>query len=339
VVVTDGDARAAALVGSLLDGGARVTVAAVAVVPTLEDLAVRGLIRWRARPVTPTDVADADLVVRDAAALAPDPAAVEPGPLDEVGIADAGATGTVTLVGAGPGDPGLMTLAGRTALEAADTVLTDRLVPLAALAWTRPGTEIIDVAKVPGGRATAQRQINRLLIERARAGRRVVRLKGGDGFVLGRGGEEVLACAEAGVPVTVVPGVSSSTSVPALAGIPVTHRGLAQGFSVVSGHLPPGHPECTVDFAALAASGTTIVVLMGVQNLPAIATALCEAGMDPTCPAAVIADGALPSQLLVRATLATVAERAAAARISPPAITVIGAVAGLVTEPRGRAAP
>jgi uroporphyrin-III C-methyltransferase len=241
------------------------------------------------------------------------------------------APGEVVLVGAGPGDPGLMTLAGRAALEQADVVLADRLVPAEALGWTRAGAELVDVAKYPNGRATPQEVINRLLVDHARAGRRVVRLKGGDAFVLGRGGEEMLACAEAGIPVRVIPGVSSATAVPALAGIPVTHRGLAQGFTVISGHVPPGHPDSTVDFAALAAAGTTVVVLMGVRTLPAITAALCRAGLDPGCPAAVVADGGLAGERLVTGTVATIAARAHAAAIAPPAVAVIGRVAGLAT--------
>jgi uroporphyrin-III C-methyltransferase len=330
VLVTRGDTRAAALVGVLLAEGAAVTVVAPAVVPIIEDLAVRQKIEWRARALAPLDLTGVDLVL-SAPGTEPDTVGETSGAAD----AESGAgTGSVTLVGAGPGDPGLMTLAGRAALEAADTVLTDRLVPLEALGWVRPDAEVVDVAKLPRGPATSQDQINDLLVERARAGRHVVRLKGGDPFVLGRGGEEVQACTAAGVAVRVIPGVTSSTAVPALAGIPVTHRGLAQGFSVISGHLPPGHPDCTVDYKALAAAGTTIVVLMGVQTLPDIATALQQAGMDPGCPAAVIADGGLPSQCTVPGTLATIAASAAAAGIRPPAITVIGAVASLAL-PRG----
>ena len=163
--------------------------------------------------------------------------------------------GVVTLVGGGPGDPGLVTVAGRDAIAAADVILTDRLVPQAALAWARPDAEIIDVAKVPGGRSTDQDEINRLLIEHAKAGNDVVRFKGGDSFVFGRGGEELLACADAGIEARVIPGVSSAIAVPAIAGIPVTHRGLTQAFTVVSGHVPPGHPDSTVDWAALARAG------------------------------------------------------------------------------------
>lgn len=238
-------------------------------------------------------------------------------------------TGSVTLVGAGPGDAGLVTVAGRDAIAKADVVLTDRLVPQEALGWARPDAEIIDVSKIPGGRSTDQSEINRLLIEHARAGRDVVRFKGGDSFVFGRGGEELIACAEAGVEARVIPGVSSATSVPALAGIPVTHRGLTQAITLVSGHVPPGHPDSTVDWAALARAGSTIVVMMGVRTLGAITAALVEGGLDPGTPAVAIADGALPTQRVVRSDLAGIADAAHEADVRPPAITVIGAVAGL----------
>ncbi len=237
--------------------------------------------------------------------------------------------GTVTLVGGGPGDPGLVTVAGRDAIAAADVILADRLVPQEALAWARPDAEIIDVAKVPGGRSTEQAEINRLLIEHAKAGHEVVRFKGGDAFVFGRGAEELAACAEAGIEARVIPGVSSAIAVPAVAGIPVTHRGLNQAFTVVSGHVPPGHPASTVDWAALARSGATLVVLMGVQTLGSITAALLDHGLDPATPAAVVADGALPGQRVVRADLATVAQAARDADVQPPAVTVIGDVAAL----------
>ncbi|WP_244927984.1 uroporphyrinogen-III C-methyltransferase [Nocardioides sp. W7] len=233
--------------------------------------------------------------------------------------------GTVTLVAGGPGDPGLMTVAGRAAVEQADVLLVDHLAPQGALAWARPDAEVLDVAKLPRGRTTPQERINELLVTHARAGRRVVRLKGGDGFVFGRGMEEVLACAEAGVPTRVLPGVSSAVAVPALAGIPVTHRGIVHGFSVVSGHVPPGHPTCTLDYAALAATGTTLVVLMGVANLSCIAAELLAHGLSPETPAAVIARGGHPDQVVRTACLARIAD--VAAGLAPPAVTVIGDVA------------
>lgn len=242
-----------------------------------------------------------------------------------MGTLDVLLPGTVVLVGGGPGDEGLMTVAGRAAVEQADVLLVDHLAPAGALAWADPDAEIVDVAKLPRGAFTSQERINELLIANARAGRRVVRLKGGDGFVFGRGMEELLACSEAGVPVRVVPGVSSAIAVPALAGIPVTHRGLVHGFSVISGHVPPDHPSCSLDYAGLVASGTTLVVLMGVANLAAITQELLTHGMDPETPAAVIARGGRPDQETWAASVADIAGRACGAR--PPAITVIGAVA------------
>lgn len=233
--------------------------------------------------------------------------------------------GTVTLVGGGPGDPGLMTVAGRAAVEQADVLLVDHLAPQGALAWARRDAELVDVAKLPRGAFTSQERINELLISHARAGRRVVRLKGGDGFVFGRGGEELQACAAAGVEVRVVPGVTSSVAVPALAGIPVTHRGLVQGFSVISGHVPPDDPTCSLNYRALATSGTTLVVLMGVANLAAIAAELIARGIGPETPAAVIARGGHPDQEVRTASISTIA--AVATGITPPAITVIGEVA------------
>ncbi|MET1038125.1 MAG: uroporphyrinogen-III C-methyltransferase [Aeromicrobium sp.] len=238
-------------------------------------------------------------------------------------------TGSVTLVGGGPGDPGLVTVAGRAAIESADVIVTDRLAPLSALAWARPDVEIIDVAKIPGGRSTSQDDINQLLVEHAKAGQHVVRFKGGDNFVFGRGSEELLACLDVGIETRVVPGVTSAIAAPALAGIPVTHRGLTQGFTVISGHVPPGHPDSSLDYPSLARSGTTIVVLMGVRTLGAICTALQAAGLDPTTPAAVVADGSLPSQRVVRATLATIDAAASAAGLGAPAVAVIGAVADI----------
>jgi uroporphyrin-III C-methyltransferase/precorrin-2 dehydrogenase/sirohydrochlorin ferrochelatase len=175
----------------------------------------------------------------------------------------------------------------------------------------------------------AQEQINALLVEHALAGRRVVRLKGGDPFVFGRGMEELQACAAAGVPVEVVPGVTSAIGVPALAGIPVTHRGLTHEFAVVSGHLPPGHPQSLVDWPALARLRGTLVVLMGVDTAPAIAAALVEHGRDPATPVAVVTDGSTPGQRTVRTTLAGLADAIAGEGIRPPAVWVVGEVVAL----------
>ncbi|WP_375430140.1 uroporphyrinogen-III C-methyltransferase [uncultured Friedmanniella sp.] len=234
----------------------------------------------------------------------------------------------MVLVGGGPGDPGLLTVAGLEAVRTADVLVCDRLAPLAVLQQVRPGAEVIDVAKIPRGAFTSQERINELLVEHGRAGRRVVRLKGGDSFVFGRGGEEWQACAAAGVAVRVIPGVSSAIAGPALAGIPLTHRQLTQGFTVVSGHLPPGDPGSTLDWAALARANTTLVVLMGVATLPAITAALIAAGMAADTPAATVANAGLPSQRDVRGTVADIATRTAEAGLRPPAITVVGAVAG-----------
>ncbi|MFY1656040.1 uroporphyrinogen-III C-methyltransferase [Micromonospora sp. WMMD1274] len=239
-------------------------------------------------------------------------------------------TGRVTLVGAGPGDAGLVTVAGRAAIETADVVVADRLAPWESLAWAPPGVQVIDVSKIPFGRSTSQEEINRLLVEHAKSGKHVVRLKGGDSYVFGRGFEEVQACTAADVPVTVLPGVTSSVAAPELAGIPVTHRGLAQGFTVISGHVPPGHSASTLDYAALAQSGTTLVVLMGVRTLPAIAEALLDGGLVPDTPCALVTDASLASQRVVRSTLARVATDAAATGVGAPAVAVIGAVAALV---------
>ncbi len=237
--------------------------------------------------------------------------------------------GWVTLVGGGPGDPDLLTEGGRRAVRAADVVLYDRLAPLAVLEETAPGTELIDVGKVPRGKHTPQETINELLIRHARAGLRVVRLKGGDSFVFGRGGEEAQACAAAGIRVRVVPGVSSALAAPGLAGIPVTHRTLSQGFTVVSGHVPPGDPRSDVDWAAYARIRTTLVILMGVANLDAICRSLIEAGLAPDTCAAVICDAGSPSMRVVRARVADIAAEAGVAGVQPPAVTVIGDVAAL----------
>jgi uroporphyrin-III C-methyltransferase len=237
--------------------------------------------------------------------------------------------GSVVLVGGGPGDPGLITVRGRQALVQADVVVADHLAPLSLLESLPPHVEVIDASKLPRGRSMAQEQINALLVEHALAGRRVVRLKGGDPFVFGRGMEELEACAAAGVPVEVVPGVTSAIAVPALAGIPVTHRGLTHEFVVVSGHLPPGHPQSLVDWAAIARLRGTVVVLMGVETAPAIAAALVAHGRAADTPVAVVTDGSTPTQRTVRTTLADLPRAVVEAGIRPPAVWVVGAVVGL----------
>ena len=206
--------------------------------------------------------------------------------------------------------------------------MVDRLAPLAVLDGLREGVEIIDVSKIPRGRSTPQEEINAVLVDRARRGCVVVRLKGGDSYVFGRGMEEVLACREAGVPVTVVPGVTSAVAAPELAGIPVTHRGVSQGFTVVSGHAAPDDPRSTLDWAALARGGTTLVVLMGVETLPSIVGALLDAGRQGDTPLACVMDGGLPTQQVVSSTLAQVLSAGPPPGLRSPAVTVIGPVAG-----------
>ncbi|MGY1639544.1 uroporphyrinogen-III C-methyltransferase [Geodermatophilus sp. SYSU D00703] len=243
-----------------------------------------------------------------------------------------GRPGTVVLVGGGPGDPGLITVRGQQAVSQADVVIADHLAPQSVLASLPPDVEVIDASKLPRGRYMAQEQINALLVEHAQAGKRVVRLKGGDPFVFGRGMEELAACAAAGVPVEVVPGVTSAIGVPGLAGIPVTHRGLTHEFVVVSGHVPPGHPQSLVDWPALARLRGTLVVLMGVDSAPAIAAALVEHGRDPETPVAVVADGSTPTQRTVRTTLAGLGKTLAEEGIRPPAVWVVGEVVRLAAE-------
>ena len=235
----------------------------------------------------------------------------------------------VALVGGGPGDPDLITVRGRRLLAEADVVVADRLAPLGLLDELSPDVEIVDASKIPYGRSMAQEEINRILVERAKAGKFVVRLKGGDPFVFGRGHEEVVACAEAGVPVLVVPGLSSAVSVPGLAGVPVTHRGLAQEFTVVSGHVVPGHPKSQVDWDAVARLRGTLVLLMAVERLAEIGAALLEGGKDPQTPVVVVQDGSRPGERMLRTRLEKMAADVAEAAIAPPAIVVIGEVAAL----------
>jgi uroporphyrin-III C-methyltransferase / precorrin-2 dehydrogenase / sirohydrochlorin ferrochelatase len=237
--------------------------------------------------------------------------------------------GSVALIGGGPGDPALITVRGRELLAQADIVVTDRLAPRSLLAELRPGVEIVDAAKVPRGAAVAQGHINSLLVSSARAGRFVVRLKGGDPFIFGRGGEEVLACLRAGVPVMVVPGVSSALAVPAAAGVPLTHRGVAQEFHVVSAHVAPGDKSSSVDWRALAASSATLVLLMATEHLQAIADTLIRHGRHPATPVSAIANGTLPSQRTIRTRLDTVADDWAEAGLRPPAVVVVGEVVAI----------
>jgi uroporphyrin-III C-methyltransferase/precorrin-2 dehydrogenase/sirohydrochlorin ferrochelatase len=236
----------------------------------------------------------------------------------------------VALVGGGPGDPELITVRGRRLLARADVVVVDRLAPRELLDELPPEVEIVDAAKIPYGRAASQDVINATLIEHAKAGKFVVRLKGGDPYLFGRGFEEVLACAEAGVPVTIVPGVTSAFAVPAVADVPVTHRGVAHEVVVVSGHVAPGHEQSLVDWDALGRLRGTIVLMMGVERLPQFAEALLVAGRPADTPVAIIEDGTMRTQRVTKSTLDSVAGDANAAGVRPPAVIVIGPVAGLV---------
>ena len=237
--------------------------------------------------------------------------------------------GTVALVGGGPGDEELLTLRGRALIEAADVVVADRLAPQHILSELATDVEIIDAAKIPYGRQMAQDAINTVLIDRARAGKFVVRFKGGDNFLFGRGYEEALACAAEGIPCSVVPGVTSAFSAPALAGIPVTHRGVTHEVSVISGHLPPGHASSLVNWPAVAQMRGTIVLLMAVKNAPLIAASLLEHGKSGTTPVSVIESASTPQQRRVDSTLETLAADLQRHSVVPPAIIVIGEVAGL----------
>ncbi|TDC98755.1 uroporphyrinogen-III C-methyltransferase [Nonomuraea deserti] len=232
----------------------------------------------------------------------------------------------VALVGGGPGDPGLITVRGRQLLAQADVVVADRLAPRALLDELAPDVELVDAAKVPYGRALSQETISELLVDRARQGKFVVRLKGGDPFVFGRGGEEMIACAHAGIPVLVVPGITSAVAVPAAAGVPVTHRGVSQEFHVISVHVAPDDPKSTVDWPAMARSQGTLVLMMAVERLAKVADALVRDGRAPETPVMVVQDGTLPTQRAVTASLSTVADRVSAAGIRPPAIVVVGDV-------------
>ncbi|MBQ1083339.1 uroporphyrinogen-III C-methyltransferase [Nocardiopsis sp. B62] len=232
----------------------------------------------------------------------------------------------VALVGGGPGDPGLITVRGQQLLSQADVVVVDRLAPTPLLDRLPSEVEIVDASKIPYGRSMTQDDINSVLVERAREGRFVVRLKGGDPFLFGRGGEEAAACAAAGVPVIAVPGVTSALAGPASAGIPATHRGVAQDVHIVSAHVAPDDARSTVDWAGLARAGGTLVVLMGVQRIEAIADALVEHGRSPDTPVAVVQEATLPGQRTVTGTLADIAASVRSAQVRPPAVVIIGEV-------------
>ena len=241
----------------------------------------------------------------------------------------------VALIGGGPGDPGLITVRGRQLLAEADVVVADHLAPRELLAELPPDVLVIDAAKIPYGRSMTQREINELLITHAANGRFVVRLKGGDPFVFGRGGEEMLACLRAGIPVTVVPGVTSAVGVPTAAGVPVTHRGTVQDFHVISVHVPPGDERSSVDWESLARGTGTLILLMAVNRLGAVAEALIRFGRSATTPVTVIADGTMPTQRTTYATLENMERRVADAGLRPPAVVVIGEVVTIAAELAG----
>ncbi len=248
--------------------------------------------------------------------------------------------GKVTLVGAGPGDPDLITVRGARALAEAEVVVVDRLAPRALWSDLPAEVEVFDVGKTPFHHPIPQRDIEAILIEHALAGKRVVRLKGGDPFLLGRGGEEVQACRAAGIEVEVVPGVTSALSAPLAADIPVTHRGLSKSVTIISGHE-------SLDYAALATVGGTIVVLMGMSRLHEIGAGLTRAGLPATTPVAVVHRAWSNDQRIVRADLATMATECARLKVGAPAVIVVGDVAvGLATiaervplEPRAPRSP
>src|ERR671922_1682265 len=239
------------------------------------------------------------------------------------------AEGIVYLVGAGPGDPGLMTRRSLELIASADAILYDRLIPPGALEGARTDAELRYVGKRPGQPAMPQDEINERLVELARAGKRVVRLKGGDPFVFGRGGEEAEALADAAIPFEVVPGVTAGVAAPAYAGIPVTHRDAASAVAFVTGHEDPDKPESAIDWEALARFPGTLVLYMGVRNLPLVTERLAAAGRDRAVAAAVVERGTQGGQRVVTGTLSDIAGNAEAAGVRPPAVTVIGPVATL----------
>jgi uroporphyrin-III C-methyltransferase / precorrin-2 dehydrogenase / sirohydrochlorin ferrochelatase len=265
-------------------------------------------------------------------ALADGTLPVRPGRRRRIPRPGASPIGTVALVGGGPGDPGLITVRGRRVLAEADVVIADRLGPRELLAELDPDVEVIEAGKSPGAHSLTQDQINALIVSRALAGQRVVRLKGGDPFVFGRGGEEALACVRAGVPFEVVPGITSAIAVPAYAGIPVTHRGIAQDFSVISAHLDPSAPGATVDWDALASGRGTLVLLMAVSHLETIAAELIKRGREASTPVALIQEGTTVRQRVLISTLDRAAADAARHDVRPPAVIVVGDVVRVSQE-------
>lgn len=237
--------------------------------------------------------------------------------------------GKVYLVGAGPGDPDLITRKGLRLIQTADVIVFDRLIPLELLDEARAEAEFFNAGKAPARHRLDQETINQVIVERALNGKQVVRLKGGDPFVFGRGSEEALACHQAGVPFEIVPGVSSSYAVPAYAGIPLTHRNLSSAFTVITGHEDPTPGSTSIDYEAVVRLSGTIIILMGVSHLSGIIERLLQAGLNPDTPAAVIEWGSTPFQRVVDGTAQHLAQRAAEAGLKSPATTVIGEVVRL----------
>ena len=244
-------------------------------------------------------------------------------------VSEQSSYGKVYLVGAGPGDPELITLKGLRCLRMADVVVYDRLVSLSLLDEAPSRAERVFAGKKTGCHAVKQEEIHAFLIHHARQGRLVVRLKGGDPFVFGRGGEEALALAQAGIPFEVIPGVSSAIAVPAYAGIPVTHRDHASSVTIVTGHGRYPHGPAGINWETLAKVGGTLVILMGVDTLPHVTRQLLDGGLPADTPAAVIQQGTIAQQRVVTGTLVNIAASARRANIMSPAITVIGAVVAL----------
>lgn len=330
---------------SLLLTGVRVLVAdGPDAALTADRLRERGALPVTTDTVDTADGTDPAALVHIAATTPPDAAATALAwatahgvPVDDRRAQDATPTaaagestvGEVVLVGGGPGDPDLITVAGAREIAAADVILADHLGPvvLAEQAAGR-GVELIDVAKIPYARQVAQERINDLLVDRARAGKRVVRLKGGDPFIFGRGFEEIEVCAAAGIPVRVVPGVTSATAAPALAGFSVTHRGLNHDLTLVSGHVPPDSPKSLVDWDATARMTGTLVLIMAVRNAGAIAARLIDGGKPATTPAAVIENASTAGERVTQTTLGDLGGTITREGLGSPAIIVVGEAAG-----------
>lgn len=327
----------------LQQAGCHLTVIAAELTPALEDLVALDPAVIHSLPSAPRTTPEPALIV-DATPDPQRPASSTPlwlSAADLLGAdtaSDAAATraalrgarpGSVALVGGGPGDPGLLTRRGYELLHAADVVVTDRLGPVSVLAELGEHVEIIDASKVPYGRFMPQEEINAHLIAHARAGKFVVRLKGGDPYLFGRGFEEVLALREAGIEVEEVPGIPSAFAAPASVGIPVTHRGVNHEMTVISGHVPPGHPTSLTNYAALAQTTGTLVILMGVKNAPAITQALIDGGRPADQPAAAIHQATTSHARTVYSTLGNLVEDMQSHGIVAPAVIVIGDVCGV----------